>query len=653
MMIALMRAGSYRLLFFFFALALGGITPHSNAMSHGGHGSARIGISMSGQGPLLSIHGMAGEYWTIESSSNLSREWDVLASFRMTNSMAEWLDTKAANAPFRFYRSVRHATPPSAAYASNFRLLDQAGKSRELYYHYGDPNLKAVVLIFSSLGCENLPAQKTKFTQLQADFGAKGIAFWLVESKQGATRSQINALSTELGIPWPILQDRAQSVSRSYGAEATLEVVAISVADMSVFYRGAIDAEIQSHSGHETATYLKTALTQFIAGTEVGVTTTQPTGCDLPLVETPSLNYSSDIAPILQAKCVVCHSPGNVAPWAMTNYAIIKRYSSAMNNAIMTRKMPPWHADPEYGHFANDRSLSIEEERRLLSWIAEGSPRGTGPDPLEVIPPAPPKWPAELGEPDIIIRPPVQTIRASGVEPYRYIFVESGIPSNVWVKAAIVRPSNTSVVHHYIVWEGHSTAQQAAGIAGYVPGTSPLAFPPDTGILLNKNVDLTFNLHYTPNGKEQTDQPELALWYHKAPPAKMFRTLPLAQLELNIPPHTREHEVSVELFPLPVELTVHRMAPHMHVRGTRMKYEAILPGGARETLLSVPNYSFHWQTTYELAEPRRLPKGTILVVSGAFDNSSLNIHNPDPTQSVHWGEQSWEEMFIGYIDYTE
>jgi hypothetical protein len=252
----------------------------------------------------------------------------------------------------------------------------------------------------------------------------------------------------------------------------------------------------------------------------------------------------------------------------------------------------------------------------------------------------------------MIIKAPVQTIAASGVEPYRYVFVDSGIPSTVWVKAAIVRPSNTAVVHHYLVWEGFTSSQQAAGITGYVPGATALGFPKDTGIILSKNVGLTFNLHYTPTGKPETDQPELALWFYKTPPAKVFRTLPLLNNSFAIPPGVREHEVKVQI-PLPRDITVHRLAPHMHLRGLRMKFEVIFPNGSRETLLSVPKYFFGWQTAYELAEPRTLPKGSTIIVTGAFDNSELNTDNPDPSKTVRWGDQSFDEMFIGYIDYTD
>jgi hypothetical protein len=272
------------------------------------------------------------------------------------------------------------------------------------------------------------------------------------------------------------------------------------------------------------------------------------------------------------------------------------------------------------------------------------------------VPPPPPKWPVELGEPDLIIRAPEQHIAATGIEAYRYIFVDTGLTNDVWLKAAMVRPSNPKVVHHYLVWEGASMLQQAVGLAGYVPGTERGAYPEGTGVVLHGKTQLTFNLHYTPDGEEAVDQPELALWFHKTPPPKSLITLPLLNQSFNIPAGAREYEVSARpLFvqTMPYAGTLYALTPHMHYRGARMRFEVTYPDNRHEILLSVPNYEFHWQTTYQLAEPKKIPAGSKLLIVGAFDNSDLNDENPDPSKNVKWGEQSFEEMFIGYFDFTQ
>jgi hypothetical protein len=241
------------------------------------------------------------------------------------------------------------------------------------------------------------------------------------------------------------------------------------------------------------------------------------------------------------------------------------------------------------------------------------------------------------------------------VEPYRYIFVDTGIPSNVWLRASIVRPSNRRVVHHYLVWLGANTQQQASGIAGYTPGDTSGVFPPGTGVFLPANTNLTFNLHYTPSGEAEQDQPELALWFYATPPAKELQTLPLLNQSFTIAPGASDQEVTFS-YKIPVfypQITAYSFRPHMHLRGSRMRFEILAPGSTqREILCSVPHYSFHWQTTYHLEQPRVILPGTTVYVIGAFDNSAQNDENPDPTASVSWGEQSSDEMFIGYIEGT-
>jgi hypothetical protein len=195
----------------------------------------------------------------------------------------------------------------------------------------------------------------------------------------------------------------------------------------------------------------------------------------------------------------------------------------------------------------------------------------------------------------------------------------------------------------------------AAGLAAYVPGTTRGAFPDGVGVLLEGNTPVTFNLHYTPNGEETTDQPELALWFHKTPPAKELITLPLLNLGFTIPAQTREYQVEARLpfvQALPYSGTLYSVSAHMHLRGKRMRFEVVYPDDSRETLLSIPNYEFRWQTTYQLVQPKHIPAGSKLFVTGAFDNSDLNQNNPDPTKPVRWGEQSFEEMFIGYFEFT-
>jgi hypothetical protein len=380
----------------------------------------------------------------------------------------------------------------------------------------------------------------------------------------------------------------------------------------------------------------------------------EPSSGPLLRLNRPLADYSTVIAPLLQKRCVTCHSPGNIAPFAMTNYATVAFYAEAIKEAVMSKEMPPWHADPLYGKFQNDVSLTDQESTQLIDWLNAGFPRGSGSDPLaDVSPPAPPKWPVELGEPDEIVTIPTQNVVAVGTEAYRYIYANATNSTTKYLRAAVVRPSNRAVVHHYIVWQGHSTTAQLSGIATYVPGHTDRPYPAGTGVTIPPNAPLTFNLHYTANGAATTDKPELGLWYTNVTPAKTLKIAAPVNLFISIPPNNREYEPSFPTsFTFSKPATIYSLSPHMHVRGLRMKFELTI-SGVKQTILSVPRYDFDWQTIYVLQTPLDVPANAVVSVTGAYDNSALNIYNPNPNATVGWGEQSWDEMFIGYMEYVD
>jgi hypothetical protein len=323
---------------------------------------------------------------------------------------------------------------------------------------------------------------------------------------------------------------------------------------------------------------------------------------------------------------------------------------------VMSGNMPPWHADPEYGQFTNSLALPSEAKRRLIAWLDAGAPRDSAPDPLQaVLPPKPDDLVAELGQPDAVLKLPVQSIRATGTEPYRTFPVPAPNTTNVWLRAAAITPSNASVVHHYSVYQAlpkELVGEINLGFAFYVPGRRARAYPANTGTYLPALSPLLFELHYTANGTATLDQPTLHLWYHRERPAKRLTTFTVVNSQFEIPPGEPEHIVSAH-HRFDNEVTLHSLACHMHLRGRSMIIEAIDPQGRRETLLSVPHYRFDWQTRYELAAPKTLPAGTLVGVHGTFDNSAQNPSNPDPTATVRWGQQSWDEMFIAVLEISE
>ncbi len=367
----------------------------------------------------ITLDAEAGFDYRLEAAPAISSSgaWDFLGTLSLDGSSQSWLDAQSALLPQRFYRAIKlDPAPPEPA--PDFRLIDHLGRSQRLYYYFGAPNVRAVVLMFTGNGCVKLREMVPAIKALTNRFTAQGVVFWLVDANAGDNRSNILVEATSIGLSNgpPILHDAAQLVARTYHASAAPEAIAIDTATFGIFYRGAIDDRIASNAVATTQHYLSNALTGFLRSGPVSPRQTQPAGCAIALNPPyPDLSYANDIAPLLQAKCVRCHSPGNIGTWDMTNHAAIQLRSHFIREQVMSGLMPPWHADPFYGSFTNDASLRPDETAKLIQWLDAGAPRGTGPDPLADSPPPttnyPNAWPASLGQPDAILRIPRQSIR--------------------------------------------------------------------------------------------------------------------------------------------------------------------------------------------------------------------------------------------------
>lgn len=586
-----------------------------------------------------------GSEQLFEATSALGQNWNVLGSMRLQGESGSW---RVPATPGNMFFRARRIFDEDAQFAENFRLIDHEGKSRELYYYVSLGTLKAIVITFAQGNYAEF-APKIANIKNRAIF-QNNVMFWTIETGAAMDRASIKSAVAAAGITWPVFHDPLHLTTRDYNANFSGETFVIQRADMRIVYRGIIEDGANQ--------FVASALSNVVNLQAVATTRVEPRVSPLAKASRPVADYATVIAPLLQSKCVTCHSPDNIAPFALTSHSSVTAFASVMKEEIMEGNMPPWHADPLYGNFKNDISLTPEQKATLVDWLAAGAPRGNGPDPLETVPPAPPKWPAELGEPDQIVTIPTQDIPASGTVAYRYILANSTNTEDRWLRAAVVRPSNRRVVHHYIVWEGHSNFAQLSGLATYVPGETDTAFPEGTGILLKANMPMTFNLHYTATGQAETDKPELGLWYADAPPAAELKAAAPLNLVFTfggttIPANNPEFQmVATHTFSNPARL--YSFSPHMHVRGLRMRFELVLPGSStRQVLCSVPNYDFHWQSTYYLRQPLDLPAQSRIEITGAFDNSAQNHHNPNPNVGVKWGEQSWEEMFIGYMEYSD
>ncbi len=541
----------------------------------------------------------------------------------------------------------------------NLSLLDLGGRDHELYRASG----RVVVLFFTGTGCPIARKSAGKLREVERRFGAQGVSCWIVNSYPGDSTADAARESDELGLRrLTYLRDPKQAVALALGVERTAEVVAIDLKSRRIFYQGAIDDQFAEGGERPTARehFLRQALSEHLEGRPVTTARTPARGCRLSFVPGSSAEgipaYTTEVGPILRQHCVPCHREGAIAPWAMDAHARVMNNAAMIEEVLLTRRMPPWDPDPDFGRFMNAHSLSREETQVLLRWARAGAPRGQGPDPLtEPLPPLP-DWP--MGEPDVVLRlPQPETIPATGVLEYRLIRLANPFTNEVWVSGTDIRPGNRKIVHHailYLKWPGAPDDGSGNGLhfCGWAPGSPPSRFPAGVARRLPAGAELTLEVHYTTCGSEQTDQTEVAFYLAPGPQPREARVLRADNYDVDIAPGDAESR-HLATCAFTRSSTIYGLAPHMHVRGKWMRYELLLPDGTRETLLHVPRYDFKWQHGYGFAEPRRVPAGTWLLVSGAFDNSAARPGNPDPTQRVRFGLQSWDEMFIGFFDAAE
>jgi hypothetical protein len=369
-----------------------------------------------------------------------------------------------------------------------------------------------------------------------------------------------------------------------------------------------------------------------------------------------TLTFTRDVAPILYKRCVECHRAGEIAPMSLITYQEVRPWAKSIRQRVAERSMPPWYADPHIGKFSNDPSLSKEEIDTIVAWVDSGAPKGDDKD----LPP-PPKfvegW--TIGKPDVVLSMQEEySIPADGTIPYLYFTIPTGFKEDKWIQAMEIRPGNRSVVHHVIAFtQEPGTTRRGSGesgrgqLGGITPNKTGVIFSPGTARLIKAGSNIVFQMHYTTNGEATKDRTSIGLVFAKQPPARTLVTGNAMNTRFVIPPGDPNHEVrSSTTFKEDVHLT--SFMPHMHFRGKDFTYTAVYPDGRTEVLLHVPKYDFNWQLTYVLEKPVALPKGTRLDCVAHFDNSTKNKYNPDPTKEVRWGDQTWEEMMIGWFAYT-
>jgi hypothetical protein len=615
-----------------------------------------LNIAPTGNTVELEMVTSSNDQYVLETQAQLmeGEEWEPVMFFKGTPSKPRtFTDPICGTSDARFFRlKKRLAAPPRQA--SNFRLLDLQGQAHELYYHW---DAKGIVLLLAGDQPEFIETWAPDLAEISANYDPDSLHIWNVLLSDENDRESLLERFGSNSLTLPILQDLTQAVTRTLSSGEVPEAILVNTRDWSIAYRGPVTLNVDTGKSVTDWAPLTEAIEALMAGSEPEVTRLRPFGVANGVDALPETTYSEHIAPMLQQHCFPCHTPGDIAPWAMTSYDVIQEFSGLIKSAVLAGEMPPWHADPKYSAFSNTKSMSGEEIATLVDWIDRGAPRGDGGDPLaETETPEPVDWP--LGKPDHVVSIPLQSIPAQGSVDYKYFFSESPFDSDVWLKAAAVKPGDRSVVHHCLVFKGTMSELIAlrgglAGFfAGYVPGMEQVPFPEGTGKKLRKNDLIVFQMHYTTNGKAATDQTQLGFYLADEPPRREIVTSAAYDVNFRIPPNSRDVRVqATQRFDR--ASTIYEFSPHMHYRGAAAKFTLKYPDGSQEVVLSVPAYFFDWQALYRLEAPKQVPAGTVMICEGWFDNTAQNRFNPDPNDTVSFGEQSWEEMFIGYFNYAE
>jgi hypothetical protein len=362
----------------------------------------------------------------------------------------------------------------------------------------------------------------------------------------------------------------------------------------------------------------------------------------------PVVTFNKDVAPIFFKACVECHRAGEIAPFSLMTYKEARPWARSIKEKVVTREMPPWHADPAHGKFANDRSLSQKELDTIAAWVDGGALEGNPKD-MPAAPQFADGW--NIGKPDqVFYMSEEYAVPASGVVEYKYFRVETGFKEDRWVRAAEIRPGSRKVVHHIIVFVV-APGQQQKLLVGYAPGEQPAIVPKGYARRIPAGSTLIFQVHYTPDGTAVKDRSYVGLVFAKEPPEAELVTRPILNARFAIPPGHPNYKVESS-YTFTEDALIHSLMPHMHVRGKSFEYRVTFPDNTSKIILSVPKYDFAWQSYYMLKEPVRAPKGTRIDCTAYFDNSDKNKHNPDPTKEVKWGDQTWEEMMIGWMSYS-
>lgn len=527
---------------------------------------------------------------------------------------------------------------------------------------------KGTVVVFLGTQCPLAKLYTRRIEELSTKYSQRGVRFVAVDSNVQDSLAEMAAHARKHQLTIPFVKDPDQALADLLGATRTPEVCVLDT-NAELKYRGRIDDQfgIGYAKEKETASELIDAMEAILSGREVPTSVTTAPGCLIGRVHHKKsdavagvpITYAEHVAPVLQAHCVSCHREGDIGPMDLSTYEDAAAWAEMIVEVTQNRTMPPWHATQDNAKFSNDRTLSEKELSILEQWAAGGTEPGDLQKVTRLIA-ATSGWLLPK-EPDLVIPMSEDAYRVpkEGTVNYQYFRADVGNDKDLWVRGLEILPGARDVVHHVLVFVAPKGMRKRdlggarTFLAGYVPGTRAELMPSGYAKRIPANSELVFQVHYTPNGTAMEDLSKLGLLFaDEQSVTHEVITTSAVNLRFSIPPGAANHAVTATLPEKLPECELLSFSPHMHVRGKSFKYTIMYPDRRREVVLDIPHYDFNWQTEYRLASPIKVPAGTRMRCDAAFDNSDGNLNNPDSKAWVSWGDQTYEEMMIGYFHYA-
>ncbi len=535
------------------------------------------------------------------------------------------------------------------AKVDNFMLPDQSGMGHELYYYNASP---AIVLVSSAEGDAVSKRAAAALTKVRDAFRGRNVQFLMLDSSLSSPRGKFVGAPGSADLP--VLADELQLVGRALGVTKTGEAFLVETKTWTIAYHGPIDDSFAQKKNKKAN--LTAALHAVLEGKPAPVAEAAVKGTPVEFPdrqkseEFAKIDYSTQVAPVLADKCVVCHTQGGLGPFAMNSYDIVQGFAPMIREVLRTKRMPPYHSDRHGSVWTDDMRLTDAQIKMIVNWVEAGAPRGTGPDPLPDAAKPAPKWP--LGEPDVVVKIPAFNVPETGIVDYQERSVPTQLTEGKWLRATAWANATPTVHHALAGWipkvdpNGIGFSWNVA-LGGYGPGGAPNLTPADTGIFLPPGGSYAYQMHYTPIGKPVTDQTEVGYYFHKEEPKYILRQASITDFSIEIPAGAQRHQETAYL-EFPHDAEVFGVQPHCHSRCYSTKLRIRYPDGTEKVLLNQPRYYFSWQREYHFENLLEVPKGSLLIADYVYDNSTANVANPDPHKHVTFGEQTSEEMLFTF-----